>query len=365
MDGVRDGYFLPKSLQTLARWSPARIVALSVVVSIFLGIIDWVTGPLFSFTIFYLVPVALVAWLVGRRAAVFLSLFCAVVWTVADAEPWHSSFPPVLDLWNAAVRLGFFLLVTWALATTRRALESQNRLARRVQMGLLRSRLPADGPVEVAASWRPAQAVSGDFYFVDQDPSGGIVACIADVSGKGVGPALLMANVQAALETSVEAGAGPGALCRRLNQFLTRHAADGQYVTFFAIRLEVSAGRASYCNAGHNPPLLVRAAGPVEWLKGGGPVLGVFPDREFEEHSTPLTALDRLVLFTDGVTETWNAAGEEFGYDRIVTAARGAGWAGAEETQHRILDALEAFAHGNYHDDVTTLILTVKPNGGR
>jgi hypothetical protein len=89
MDGVRDGYFLPKSLQTLARWSPARIVALSVVVSIFLGIIDWVTGPLFSFTIFYLVPVALVAWLVGRRAAVFLSLFCAVVWTVADAEPWH------------------------------------------------------------------------------------------------------------------------------------------------------------------------------------------------------------------------------------------------------------------------------------
>ena len=364
MDSARDGYLLPKPLQTLAKWSPTQIVALAVVVAIILGVIDWITGPLVSFTIFYMVPVALVAWLVGRRAAVLLSLFCAVVWTVADAEPWPSSLPPVLDLWNLSVRLGFFLLLTWALATTRRALESQNTLARRVQMGLLRSRLPADGPIEVAASWRPAQAVSGDFYFVDQDPSGAVVACIADVSGKGVGPALLMANVQAALETSVEAGASPSALCARLNQFLTRHAADGQFVTFFAIRFHVSAGRASYCNAGHNAPLLLRAEGKVEWLSGGGPVLGVFPDREFEEREIPLAARDRVVLFTDGVSETWNAAGEEFGDERIVAAARGLGWAGAEETQHRILDALDRFARGSYHDDVTTVVLTVKPDGG-
>lgn len=363
MDSARDGYLLPKPLQTLARWSHARILVLAVAMSIVLGVIDWVTGPLFSFTIFYLVPVALVAWLVGRRAAILLSFFCAVVWTVADAEPWRSSFPPILDLWNAVVRLGFFLLVTWALATTRRALESQNKLARRVQMGLLRSRLPAEGPIEVAASWRPAQAVSGDFYFVDQDPSGAVVACIADVSGKGVGPALLMANVQAALETSVEAGASPGPLCARLNHFVVRHAADGQFVTFFVIRLDVSAGRASFCNAGHNAPLLLRAEGGVEWLSGGGPVLGIFQEREFEEREIPLAALDRVVLFTDGVSETWNAAGEEFGDERIVAAARGLGWAGAEETQHRVLDALEAFARGDYHDDVTTVVLAVKPNG--
>jgi hypothetical protein len=337
-------------------------VALAVALSIFLGVIDWITGPRFSFTIFYLVPVALVAWLVGGRTAVLLSFFCAIVWTIADAEPWVSSFPPVLDVWNAAVRLGFFLLVTWALATTRRALQSQHELARRVQMGLLRSHLPADGPIEVAASWRPAQVVSGDFYFVDQDPSGAVVACIADVSGKGVGPALLMANVQAALETTVEAGAGPGALCSRLNQFLTRHAAAGQIVTFFVIRLHAGASRASYCNAGHNAPLLLRAGGQVEWWSGGGPVLGVFPDREFDEKEIPLAALDRLVLFTDGVSESWNAAGEEFGDERIRAAAQGLSWAGAEETQHRILDTLDAFARGKYHDDVTTVVLAVKPN---
>ena len=363
MDGARDGYLLPKPLRTLAKWSHARIMVLAVVVAIVLGVVDWTTGPLFSFTIFYLVPVALVAWLVGRREAILLSLFCAVVWTVADAEPWPSSFPPVVDLWNLAVRLGFFLLVTWALATTRRALESQNTLARRVQMGLLRSRLPADGPIEVAASWRPAQAVSGDFYFVDQDPLGAVVACIADVSGKGVGPALLMANVQAALETSVEAGAGPGALCARLNQFVSRHASDGQFVTFFVIRIDVAARRASYCNAGHNPPLHLRTEGKVEWLSGGGPVLGIFPDQRFEEREIPLAAFDRVVLFTDGVSESWNAVGEEFGDQRILAAAQGPGWAGAEETQHRILDALDGFAQGNYHDDVTTVVLTVKPNG--
>jgi hypothetical protein len=363
MDSARDGYLLPKPLQALAGWSPPRIVALSVVVSVALGAIDWVTGPLFSFTIFYLVPVALVAWVVGRRAAILMSLFCAAIWTVADSESWPTSFPAALDVWNAFVRLGFFLLVTWALATTKRALAAQNELARRVQLGLLPSRLPADGSVEAAASWRPAQAVSGDFYFVGEDPSGAIIACIADVSGKGVGPALLMANVQAVLETIVEAGTHPGVLCARLNQFLTRHATAGRYVTFFAVRLDVIAGRLSYCNAGHNPPLLLRADGTVERLAGGGPVLGIFTERAFDERELPLAARDRVVLYTDGVSESWNAAGEEFGDERIIAAALGQGWAGAEETQHRVLDALDDFARGEYRDDVTTVVLAVKPNG--
>jgi hypothetical protein len=364
MDSARDGYLLPKPLRALAGWSPARIVALSVVLSIALGAVDWITGPLFSFTIFYLVPVALVAWVVGRSSAILMSLFCAAIWTVADSEAWPSSFPPALDVWNAVVRLGFFLLVTWALATTKRALASQNELARGVQMGLLASRLPADGLVEAAASWRPAQAVSG-IYFVAEDPAGAIVACIADVSGKGVGPALLMANVQAALETIVEAGTKPGVLCARLNTFLTRHATAGRYVTFFAIRLDVIAGRLTYCNAGHNPPLLLRADGTVERLAGGGPVLGIFSEREFGERELPLAARDRVVLYTDGVSESWNSAGEEFGDERIVAAAQGGGWAGAEETQHRVLDALDQFARGDYRDDVTTVVLAVKPNGSQ
>lgn len=361
MDSARDGYLLPKPLQALARWSHARVLAAALVLSLALGVIDWVTGPLFSFTIFYLVPVAMVAWLLGRRDAIFVSLFCAAVWTAADFESWPTRFPPILDVWNALVRLGFFLLVTWALATTRRALEAQNELARRIQTGLLPSRLPADGPIEAAASWRPAHAVSGDFYFVDEDPGGAVVACIADVSGKGVGPALLMANVQAALEANVESGLGAAAICARLNQFVGRHAAAGRYVTFFVARLDAGAGRLAYCNAGHNPPLLLRAGGDVQKLTGGGPVLGVFDGHPFSETEVALEGGDRLVLYTDGVSETWNPAGEEFGEERIVAAARGV--AGAEETQHRILDALETFARGSYHDDVTTVVLAVKPQG--
>jgi hypothetical protein len=363
MDSARDGYLLPKPLQALARWPRTRVVALALVLAVALGVIDWVTGPLFSFTIFYLVPVAMVAWLLGRRDAVLVSLFCAVVWTAADSESWPTRFPPILDVWNAVVRLGFFLLVTWALATTRRALESQNELARRIQVGLLPSRLPTDGPIEAAASWRPAQAVSGDFYFVDEDPGGRVVACIADVSGKGVGPALLMANVQAALEANVEQGLSAGAICTRLNQFVVRHAAAGRYVTFFAARLDSASGRLSYCNAGHNPPLLLRADGGVVRLDGGGPVLGVFDGRAFTETEVALGAGDRVILYTDGVSESWNAAGVEFGDARIVGAVAGRDWAGAEETQHRILDALDVFTGGTYHDDVTTVVLAVKPRG--
>jgi hypothetical protein len=363
MDDARDGHLLPKSLQALARWSTTRTVALAVVLSILLGVVDWITGPLFSFTIFYLVPVALVAWSVGSRAAILMSLFCAAVWTVADWESLPTSLPPILDVWNAVVRLGFFFLVSWALVTTRRALAMQNELARRIQKGLLPSRLPNDGAIAAAASWRPAQAVSGDFYFVDEDPSGAVVACIADVSGKGVGPALLMANVQAAVETIVASGTSPSALCSRLNQFLARHASAGRYVTFFVARLDANAGRLTYCNAGHNAQLLLRADGTVERLQGGGPVLGIFPERDFTERSLPLTARDRIILFTDGVSESWNAAEEEFGDERIVSAARDGAWAGAEETQRRILDALDRFARGNYHDDVTTVVLTVRPDG--
>lgn len=363
MERRTDGYLLPKAFQALERWSHPRIVALAVVLSLVLGLVDWITGPLFSFTIFYLVPVALVAWIIGLGSAVLMSLFCAAVWTAADSAAWPSSLPPIVDVWNAVVRLAFFLLVTWALATTRRALQSQNELARRIQMGLLPSRLPTDGAIDAAASWRPAQAVSGDFYFVDEEDDGSVVACIADVSGKGVGPALLMANVQAALETIVAAGTKPGALCARLNRFLSRHASAGRYVTFFAVRLDVGAGRLVYCNAGHNPPLILRANGSIERLDAGGPVLGVFPDRDFEETERPLAARDRVILYTDGVSETWNADGDEFGESRIIEAATGLGWAGAEETQHRILNALESFAQGNYHDDVTTVVLTVRPNG--
>jgi hypothetical protein len=191
VDG-RDGYLLPRPLQALERWPRTRIVAIAVLLSIALGVVDWLTGPLFSFTIFYLVPVALVAWLIDLRGAVWISLFCAAVWTAADWESFPSAVPPAVDLWNAVVRLAFFFLVTWALATTRRALQSQNALARRVQLGLLPPRLPVDGAIDAAASWRPAQAVSGDFYFLAEDAEGRVVACIADVSGKGVGPALLM-----------------------------------------------------------------------------------------------------------------------------------------------------------------------------
>jgi hypothetical protein len=360
MVGGSDGYLLPRPLQALERWPRSRIVIVAVLLSIALGVVDWLTGPEFSFTIFYLVPVALIAWLIDLRGAVWISLFCAAVWTAADWE----SVPSAIDLWNAVVRLAFFLLVTWALATTRRALQSQNALAHRVQLGLLPARLPVDGAIDAAASWRPAQAVSGDFYFLDEDDQGRVVACIADVSGKGVGPALLMANVQAALEASVEAGATPGALCTRLNHFLARRANEGRYVTFFAMRLDPAGGRLAYCNAGHNPPLVLRADGTVERLDAGGPVLGVFPDRPFEESELPLNPRDRVILYTDGVSESWNAAGEEFGEERIVAAARGASWAGAEETQHRILTALDGFARGDYHDDVTTVVLSMRPDGG-
>ena len=151
---------------------------------------------------------------------------------------------------------------------------------------------------------------------------GRVLLVIADVSGKGVPAALLMSAFRASLMSQEADGASPAQVAERLNAFLYRSVDPGKFVTAFMGFLDGATGRFVYANAGHNPPVLLRADGSVEWLATGGLILGILPECRFESGEAVLGTGDLLLLYTDGVTEGADAAGEQFGEDRLVASLR-------------------------------------------
>src|SRR6476646_3233 len=169
---------------------------------------------------------------------------------------------------------------------------------------------------------------------------------IADVVGKGIPAALLMSNLQAAVRAFASEAIEPQALCLQVNRILCGNIAEGRFISFFYCVLDATTGVLTYTNAGHYLPMLVRANGSVERLGIGGPVLGVLPEAEYEQASVTVHPGDRLVLFTDGLTEARDAADEEFGEDRLLEAAVTHRACSAPALQARLTGAVAAFTDG-------------------
>src|SRR6476646_9222026 len=144
---------------------------------------------------------------------------------------------------------------------------------------------------------------------------------IADVVGKGIPAALLMSNLQAAVRAFASEAVEPQALCHQVNRILCGNIAEGRFISFFYSVHDAPTGTMTYTNAGHYLPMLIRADGAVERLGEGGPVLGVIPDAEYDQAQVSIGPGDRLVMFTDGLTEARDEADEEFGEARLLEAA--------------------------------------------
>ena len=136
--------------------------------------------------------------------------------------------------------------------------------------------------------------------------------CIGDVTGKGVPAALLMSNLQASVRGIAGPDVQPAQLCSRINRADLAHVGENRFITFFYGLLDVPARRLTYVNAGHNPPILVHADGSHQRLREGGPVLALVPNWDCREGAVQLSPGDRLILFTDGISEATDAQGEEF-----------------------------------------------------
>jgi sigma-B regulation protein RsbU (phosphoserine phosphatase) len=229
--------------------------------------------------------------------------------------------------------------------------------ALRIQQRLLPQQVPQVDGYELAVSWQPASGVGGDCFDAIRFSESRLALSIADVVGKGIPAALLMSNLQAAVRAFASEAAEPRALCSQVNRILCGNIAEGRFISFFYCVLDAATGVLTYSNAGHYLPLLVHAEGGVERLEAGGPVLGVIPTAEYQQSHVTLSAGDRLILFTDGLTEARDARDDEFGEPRLIEAAVRHRACSAPALQARLADAVTTFTGGRLHDDATLIVL--------
>jgi phosphoserine phosphatase RsbU/P len=243
----------------------------------------------------------------------------------------------------------------------RLSLKGELEVAREIQLAMLPTGTYTAGDAEICGVTRPANTVGGDFYDVlplVDDPERRVIVTIGDVAGKGSPAALLMALLLAVLRTLVDEKLEATALVTRLNTQICRHSPGSRFITLFYGVYTPATGALTYVNAGQNPPLLRRGDGTIERLGGTGIALGMFEASTYEALTTTVSAGDLLVLYSDGITEAENPAGqpfEESGLERFL-AARGAD--APALLAPAILQAVEAHARDSrFTDDLTVLIL--------
>lgn len=238
--------------------------------------------------------------------------------------------------------------------------EKEMELARRIQHSFLPEAFPEKTRFEVHAVNVPARGVSGDFY--DVVPAGeALLLAVADVEGKSVPAALLTAMLQASLRTQTSWVTSASDIVSNINTLCCRREGVQQFATFFLMRLTED-GRVAYSNAGHNPPLWMKGGTERVLLDRGGIMFGVMEGVPFQEDSLTLGPTDRIVVYTDGITERANPAGEEFGPDRLadLVAALPADLSARQATE-RIFRALDAFSQGvEPSDDQTLMVLQTR-----
>jgi sigma-B regulation protein RsbU (phosphoserine phosphatase) len=242
-------------------------------------------------------------------------------------------------------------------------LAAELEVARALQIAILPATFPAQSGCDGAARMIPATTMGGDFYDFIELPEGQIGLVMADVSGKGVPAAFFMAVARTTLRDLAPAHPNPGACLAEANSVLCAQNPLDLFVTVFYCVLDPVTRVLRYANGGHNPPYLRRADGSVEPLRGkGGLVLGAMPGVEFPDHEVQLQCGDRLVLFTDGVTEAFNAVNEAYGEKRLVEEIRGQGAGTAAGLIERICHSVTAFAgDAPQSDDITLIVLTCEP----
>jgi sigma-B regulation protein RsbU (phosphoserine phosphatase) len=235
-------------------------------------------------------------------------------------------------------------------------LEDQLRVASEVQSGLLPGAPPDLPGYDVAAVNLPTQAIGGDYYDYVPLGDGRLGLVVADVSGKGVPAALIMASFRGALRTRMPRRARLTAVAAELNAAVLELRDASRYVTAVCAVVE-EGGRVRYVNCGHNPPLLLRAGGGREMLRHGGAALGLFPGERFREGTVRLEPGDSLVLYTDGVVEPTDESDTEFGTDRLEAAVRSVAGRPASEALRAVIAATRAFAGRERYDDDFTLVV--------
>ncbi len=239
-------------------------------------------------------------------------------------------------------------------------LEKDLEIARNIQKKLLPQKIPSSNIFEIVAFNKSAKMVGGDYYDIIKISDNKILFAIADVSGKGVPAALLMANIQAFLKTITKMNLPLAEATNLLNDLVAENTSNGSFITFFWGIIDENDKTLSYVNAGHNPPLLIRKNEIIK-LKKGGMILGVMQTIvPYQSETIELKENDFIVLFTDGITEAMNKNWEEFSDERLEKIVFENNSLSAKNLLLKIQDEINTFTSGaEQSDDITALITKV------
>jgi sigma-B regulation protein RsbU (phosphoserine phosphatase) len=229
--------------------------------------------------------------------------------------------------------------------------------ARKIQMGLLPAEAPRYENYTIAVHYSPAKEVGGDYYDFFSLPDGNLGMAVADVSGKGIPAALTMAGMKGILGASVRSLFDMGQIMKRVNSELTVEGNITGLVGLFYSVLNTRNGTLTYCNAGHNPPLLVSRTGDVRSLEDGGLLMGVMKHADYEHGTVQMHPGDVLVMYTDGITETMDENDVEFDVSGLTEAVLEYRDLNAEQIVSRILKAMNAHGQGLTQADDRTLVV--------
>ena len=254
-------------------------------------------------------------------------------------------------------------------AATAARIDAELELGRRIQRSFIPLVPPSIEGYELANHYEAARQVGGDFFdaFRVRGPSGRLALCIADVTGKGIAAALLMAFARPLLHAAIDQIRTPAAALERTNQILVEERRSALYITALCATIDLRRGQLLLANAGHEPPLLVPADGsPVTWLGATGPLLGAFARLDLDEHAVQLAPGDLVLLYTDGVTDAQSRSGERFGDERLLEAVTAARGGTANEVVQAVCDSYHRFqADQPNADDVAILAIRRTPRPTR
>jgi phosphoserine phosphatase RsbU/P len=338
-----------------------------------LAVVDYFAPPDLSFLIFYVAPVFFLVWFVGRWAGFLGAAASGAFWAWEDVLSPHAYPSASTADWNVAVRLLFMVAFVGVVAELKGALERERlaaqerlerdvRIAREVQDRLFPQRVPRSAVLDCHGVCRPARGVAGDYYdFLELD-GGRIGVAVGDVAGKGISAALLMAGLQGALRSHATlSDEGPAEIARNLGAEIHARTDHNRFATFFWAVFDEGGRSATWVNAGHNAPMLLRASGALERLRAGGPPLGALAGARYAEATSALGSGDLLLIFSDGITEAPGADDEEFGEARLEELLRRNAGLPSARLCGAVLDAVAAFQSGAApEDDMTVVVVRVR-----
>jgi serine phosphatase RsbU (regulator of sigma subunit) len=297
----------------------------------------------------------------GRRALYGASLVVTVIGLFELFRGLHLLLipHPVFAPGTLWLLTGFLLLNLLMLieVADRLSLKNDLEVARQIQLAMLPHGAFHTSGVEAFGITRPANTVGGDFYDIVQLPDGRVLLALGDVAGKGSPAALLMALLLAMMRTLVDEGLEGPVLVERLNHQVMKQAPRSRFVTLFVGVLDPASGALSYVNAGQNPPLVRRGDGRYDSLREGGMAVGMFEQATYQVGTTHLGVGDVLVMFSDGVVEAENAAGEPFDEAGVRSIVDQPIWSSAKELSWALVAAVQRHTDDRrLMDDLTALV---------